>query len=421
MPALGQGGDECSTATVITGNGPHSYDQTVATPSADLSLGCSVMNADVWFAWTASQTVDHLLSACGASHDTMIAVFDSCGGTEIACNDDSCGLQSELSFAAVSGTTYYLRIGTYGTVPGNVGTITVTPDLPTINPNDGHAYKLVSGTVDWQTAKAEAENSTFNGAAGYLVTFTDQAELDWVVANVPGVSTGRPWIGLFQDLNSPTYSEPLGGWTWVSGEPFVFDNWSSGEPNNVGLEDYAEMFGNGAWNDVVVNHSGTSSYVIEYGAAGNGIAFCNPMDPNSTGQSTTLTAQTTMATPTGIRLEANQGPATQFGYFLIGTASNDPGIPLGQGRLCLALGGGQSIGRYNIAGTSFSSVGQFDTAGVLLNFAGTSSTGEGYDVPTVVPISGSPSIMSGQTWHFQLWHRENGGQSNFSNGLSLTF
>ncbi|MEZ5973726.1 MAG: hypothetical protein R3E96_02455 [Planctomycetota bacterium] len=30
-------------------------------------------------------------------------------------------------------------------------------------------------------------------------------------------------------------------------------------------------------------------------------------------------------------------------------------------------------------------------------------------------------IASGQTWHFQLWYRDGVANSNFSNGLSITF
>jgi len=58
---------------------------------------------------------------------------------------------------------------------------------------------------------------------------------------------------------------------------------------------------------------------------------------------------------------------------------------------------------------------------VLQNQVGTSTVGSGFDVPATVPITGSPTISAGSTWHFQLWHREAAGASNFSNGLSVTF
>ena len=152
-----------------------------------------------------------------------------------------------------------------------------------------------------------------------------------------------------------------------------------------------------------------------------GAAFCDPANNNSTGLPTRLVGSVASGLSSGIHLDANQGPPTQFGYLLIGTGSNDPGTMIGNGRLCLQLGAGSSIGRYNAAGTLFNSSGQFDAAGVFQNIAGTSSSGLGFDVPLSLPIAGTPQIMVGETWHFQMWHREPGGQSNFSNGLSVTF
>ena len=37
------------------------------------------------------------------------------------------------------------------------------------------------------------------------------------------------------------------------------------------------------------------------------------------------------------------------------------------------------------------------------------------------PCPGAPVIQSGQTWHFQLWHRDEGGIPNFSNGVTVVF
>ncbi len=51
-------------------------------------------------------------------------------------------------------------------------------------------------------------------------------------------------------------------------------------------------------------------------------------------------------------------------------------------------------------------------------------SGSGYDVPIALPVPGSPTIMAGSTWHFQGWFRDTPagtGQSNSSNGLSVTF
>ena len=162
---------------------------------------------------------------------------------------------------------------------------------------------------------------------------------------------------------------------------------------------------------------------VPSGGGGPGTPFCDPNENNSTGVPTNMTAAFGSGSGSDLTLNSNDGPPSQFGYFLVGTAVNDPGImiPMSNGRLCLLLGGGNSLGRYNVGGSQFNSLGRFDAAGDLINQVGTSASGAGYDVPTTVPIAGSPQITSGSTWHFQLWHREAAGQSNFSNGLSVTF
>lgn len=156
--------------------------------------------------------------------------------------------------------------------------------------------------------------------------------------------------------------------------------------------------------------------IIDLTDNSTGVAFCDPADNNSTGFPTKLTGAFGSGVGSDLHLEAAQGPPTQFGYFLVGTAVMDPGTPISDGHLCLT----GSFGRYNF-GTDTNSVGQFDAAGILQNAVGSSTTGTGFDVPLSVPIAGNPMIMAGDTWHFQLWHREDGGASNFSNGLSVTF
>ncbi len=149
-----------------------------------------------------------------------------------------------------------------------------------------------------------------------------------------------------------------------------------------------------------------------------GLPFCDPGLPNSTGASTLLAAYPNGLAAPSVRLESNMGPPAQFGYFLVGTIPHS-GTQISQGLLCIGIFG--AIGRYNRIGTPLGSLGRFDALGDLQNLSGTSTTGMGFDIPLTVPIVGSPAIQSGQTWHFQLWHREAGGFSNFSNGLSITF
>ncbi len=123
---------------------------------------------------------------------------------------------------------------------------------------DPARYKIVSvpGDITWTRARNRAEKM-----GGHLAVITSKKELDLVFklakAN-PDVwhsAWGHqfgPWLGGYQKTGS---REPNGGWTWVTGEPWKYEAWSPGEPNNLGggpqdklhLIDYS---GAGAgWND----------------------------------------------------------------------------------------------------------------------------------------------------------------------------
>jgi hypothetical protein len=154
-----------------------------------------------------------------------------------------------------------------------------------------------------------------------------------------------------------------------------------------------------------------------------GTPFCDPSDLNSTGLPTTLTGTMGSGVGSGLHLESAQGPANGIGYVLVGTATATPGIALGSGHLCFDLGAGQTFGRYNVSGTAMNSIGIYDAGGILQNIVGTSTVVSGFDVPSDLPSIGG-TIQVGQTWHFQVWHRDTPagvGTSNFSNGLSVTF
>lgn len=148
-----------------------------------------------------------------------------------------------------------------------------------------------------------------------------------------------------------------------------------------------------------------------------GTPFCFPAFPNSTGASAVLEA---LPYPDGLHLDVRNGPPSQFGYFLIGSAPADPGVVISQGEFCLAVGGSDSFVRYNVIGSPWNSTGQFGPDGRLINFVGTAAFGNGFDLPPNVPVWNS-TIQPGDTWHFQFWYREAGGASNFSNGLTIDF
>ncbi|MFZ2872990.1 MAG: DVUA0089 family protein [Phycisphaerales bacterium] len=119
--------DECAGAFPAV-DGSNSYDTSGSTTSAGNGSPCGAIGTDVWFSWTATCGGTTTVSTCGQTVDTAIAVYDNCASaTAVACNDDACGLQSTVSFAAIAGTTYYIRMGDFAGGNPHAGTFVLTP------------------------------------------------------------------------------------------------------------------------------------------------------------------------------------------------------------------------------------------------------------------------------------------------------
>ncbi len=139
--AFGQGTDACTTPTVISGTSTFPVNTTAATTGTQgqASALCNQsgqigIDRDVWFVWTAPSTSPFDVSACGgASFDTKIAVYvgSTCpGAVAIACNDDTCGLQSTVTFNATVGTQYVIQFGSFPGAAGGTGTFTIAIGQP---------------------------------------------------------------------------------------------------------------------------------------------------------------------------------------------------------------------------------------------------------------------------------------------------
>ena len=93
---------------------------------------CAPVGSDLWYRYTATSAADITVSTCGSSYDTVLEAFSgSCGNlaTSEACNDDFCGLQSEITFAPISGATYFIRVGGFDSNVGS-GQIVLTQEGP---------------------------------------------------------------------------------------------------------------------------------------------------------------------------------------------------------------------------------------------------------------------------------------------------
>ena len=138
----------------------------------------------------------------------------------------------------------------------------------------GHFYEFVAAPgISWTDAKIAADARNIFGLQGYLATLTSQAENDFAFSKVQSVG----WIGASD-------ADVEGDWRWVDGPETgllfwqglgdgtgsaingLYNNWSPGEPNNAGNEDYAHFLQSGRWNDYA-NTTPVQGYVVEYGGS----------------------------------------------------------------------------------------------------------------------------------------------------------
>jgi hypothetical protein len=132
---------------------------------------------------------------------------------------------------------------------------------PIVDPNTGHAYAILDAAGTWAQGKAAAEGTVVNGLTCHLLTINSQAEQDFIENNLlPLPNDESGWIGGRQPPNQAT---PSANWGWVTGEPFAFTNWNTGEPNDLvstdGVEDNEEncleLYSSGVWNDAACGNS----------------------------------------------------------------------------------------------------------------------------------------------------------------------
>lgn len=139
---------------------------------------------------------------------------------------------------------------------------------PVLNPANGHYYDVINTSpgVNWATANSAASALSFMGVQGHLVTITTAQENQFLTSTFGAGALHFHWTGGLQPAGS---TEPGGGWSWVTGEPFAFNNWWPGEPNNSGGIENRIIFDHGttangkSWNDLR-DTALASGYVVEY-------------------------------------------------------------------------------------------------------------------------------------------------------------
>jgi len=152
-----------------------------------------------------------------------------------------------------------------------VGAATAAPVLWSDN---GHYYERIDAAVTWDQARSAANVMSYLGIQGHLVTITSAAENIFLTDNAElGDGVGGSdllhyhWIGGYQPAGSV---EPDGGWSWVTGEAFSYNNWAApGEPSNNPdgenriVFDHDFSLDGKKWNDLTGTWT-AGGYVVEY-------------------------------------------------------------------------------------------------------------------------------------------------------------
>jgi len=212
-------------------------------------------------------------------------------------------------------------------------TFSITIGQANYLPSTQHYYLFVPNIgITWTDAKTAAEATTYYGLKGYLATVlsADEAKL------IGEQASGTGWIG-----GSDAQTE--GMWKWVTGPEagtiMNFTFWNSGEPNNLGEEDYAHITQpgvgiRGSWNDLSNTGSLTpgdnyqpKGFVVEYGGLPGEAPLQIAASTKITIPEISLQTPNSVCDSGSFTLTAASTPGTTINWYNVATG----GVPLATG------------------------------------------------------------------------------------------
>ncbi|MBL0922257.1 MAG: hypothetical protein IBJ10_09040 [Phycisphaerales bacterium] len=136
---VANGADTCAAAPAISGDGVFSFNNTGANTdgpshgSACTFSGDAQIWKDLWWRWTAPCDGPVTIETCNLTLiNTKIAVYAPLAlcppltSSLLTCNDDACGVRSSVTFVAIAGQEYLLRIGVFNNGPAGSGQFRIT-------------------------------------------------------------------------------------------------------------------------------------------------------------------------------------------------------------------------------------------------------------------------------------------------------
>jgi hypothetical protein len=156
----------------------------------------------VWYAYTPQANLRVDANTFGSSYDTTISAYTGSPGalTQIDCNDDAQGAQSQVIFDVTAGQTYYIMVGAFDSSAGGDLTLTLRqapppPPAPVVRLSidrgaslDRSATATVSGRVTCNQPLYVSLSGSLTQAVGRHRTAEGHGD-DGVFCTPPGV----PW------------------------------------------------------------------------------------------------------------------------------------------------------------------------------------------------------------------------------------
>jgi hypothetical protein len=204
--------DDCAGAVPVTLglNGPFTnVGATTSTPAWPCGAGAN----DIWFSFTAPTAGTLIVDTCtGTTYDSTVQVFNGAAGcgslVSLGCNDDFCGLQSQLSVNVAAGPLF-IRVGGFA---GSTGTFSLSVSLGTVSATNttlGTGCISIADVSSYEYFATAAGFDLGNSGITMIHTGTGYLALPLTTAYVPPSGSAQV-LALSDDSEATvTLSQPM--------------------------------------------------------------------------------------------------------------------------------------------------------------------------------------------------------------------
>ena len=173
-------------------------DVVVGDTSDNTDTGGANDSNDEWYAFEGTipgQMVTASLCDGGTAFDSVLTVYSSCGGAVVVSNDDTCGLQSEVTWLSDGATTYYIAVEGFDNTESGPFSLAITCVDPPANDLCDNAEPIgcgdvLSGTTinatDDTAAAPDCDTTTSAPGVWYIYEDTSGLITDLLVSTCSG-------------------------------------------------------------------------------------------------------------------------------------------------------------------------------------------------------------------------------------------